>query len=65
MTDVYYHIILIWSLADVMPYGVAPLFNVARGHWCLCMADVIAIFDFFDWCYCLVLIRLADVIASG
>ena len=38
-------------------------FNVARGHWYLCMADVIAIFDFFDWCYCLVLFRLADVIA--
>ena len=40
-------------------------FNVARGHWYLPMADVIAIFDLLGWCYCLVLIRLADVIASG
>ena len=47
-----------------MPCGVAPLYYCKR-HWNLPMADVVAIFDLLGWCYCLVFMKLADVIASG
>ena len=43
VTDVHVTLMLVYCLADVVPCGVVPPPLVARGHFCLPMADVIAI----------------------
>ena len=43
MTDVIVTLMLVYCLADVVACGVVPPPLVARGYFCLPMADVIAI----------------------